>query len=148
MRVVLQRVNGAKVEVEDKISGQIQRGWLVLLGVCGSDSEEDVIFLCDKIVNLRGFSDEMGKMNLSLVDIEGEILLVSQFTLYGNCMKGRRPSFVDAAEPSRADELYNFAINYLRDKNIKVATGVFGASMQVSLTNDGPVTFVIDSPRR
>ena len=145
MRAVIQRVKGAKVTVDNKVVGSINQGFVVLLGVTHEDSIEDIKYLAEKIVNLRIFEDEQGKLNLSLVDIQGEILSVSQFTLYADCRKGRRPSFTNAAPPEVANNLYLEFNDYLRELGIKVATGVFQAHMDVELVNDGPVTIILDS---
>lgn len=148
MRVVIQRVKNAKVIVDDETVGEIGHGILLLLGIKKGDTEEDVVYLVGKILNLRIFNDESGKMNLSLTDIEGEMLIVSQFTLYADTSKGRRPSYVDAAGPDEAKNLYALFIDRVRQKGIKVETGVFGASMDVELTNRGPVTLIIDTDSR
>ncbi len=148
MKAVLQRVNKASVEVEDKTVGAIKGGILVLLGVEKGDCEKDADWMSEKVANLRMFEDEAGKMNLSVQDIRGEILAVSQFTLAGNCGKGRRPSFDSAAPPREANELYEYFVNRIRQLGIPVETGVFQANMQVSLVNDGPVTFILESPKK
>jgi D-aminoacyl-tRNA deacylase len=145
MRVVVQRSKEAKVTVGDKVTGRIKKGFVVLVGVTHDDLEKDAFFLAEKVANLRIFEDENGKMNLSLLDVGGEILSVSQFTLYGDCRKGRRPNFMDAARPDHATEIYEAFNTSLRDKGVKVETGEFGAMMDVQLTNDGPVTLIIDS---
>jgi D-aminoacyl-tRNA deacylase len=145
MRVVVQRSKNAKVTVSGDITGQISKGLVLLVGVTHSDTEEDAAFLADKIVNLRIFEDEAGKMNLSLLDVGGEILSVSQFTLYGDCRKGRRPNFMEAARPEQANKLYERFNGFLREKGIKVETGIFGAMMDVELINDGPVTLIVES---
>lgn len=147
MRVVVQRSKEASVTVEGKITGQISKGLVLLVGVTHDDTSADVEFVAEKVVNLRIFEDENQKMNYSLLDVEGEILSVSQFTLYGDCRKGRRPNFMDAARPERALEIYELFNAALRNKGIKVETGVFGAMMDVSLTNDGPVTLIIESKK-
>ena len=145
MRVVVQRSKAAKVTVEGKVTGQITKGLVLLVGVTHDDKPEDAAYLADKIANLRIFEDADEKMNYSLLDVGGEILSVSQFTLYGDCRKGRRPNFMDAAKPEQAVELYE-AFNYLlREKGIHVETGVFGAMMDVELINDGPVTLIVES---
>ena len=146
MRVVLQRVRRAKVTVGEEITGEIAVGWLVLLGVAPADTQREVNWLADKVANLRAFADAEGKMNLSVQDVNGSVLVVSQFTLYGDCMKGRRPGFTDAAPPAIAEPLYEAFVVALRMLGVTVATGRFGADMQVELVNDGPVTFVIDTP--
>ena len=145
MKAVIQRVTRAAVHVEGKIAGQIESGLLVLLGVAKGDGETDGRYLVEKIRTLRIFSDEQGKMNRSLADIGGSILLVSQFTLLGRTVNGRRPSFDEAAPPDEAKRLYEAVAIDLRAQGIPVETGVFAAHMQVELLNDGPVTFVLDS---
>ncbi|MFS0635764.1 D-aminoacyl-tRNA deacylase [Mesobacillus foraminis] len=145
MRVVVQRSKEAKVTVNDKVTGSIVKGFVVLVGVTHEDTVKDAAFLADKVANLRVFEDEAGKMNLSLLDAGGEVLSVSQFTLYGDCRKGRRPNFMEAARPNLAVEIYEAFNTCLREKGLKVETGVFGAMMDVQLINDGPVTLIIDS---
>jgi len=145
MKAVIQRVTRASVHVEGKAVGQIESGLLVLLGVAKGDRESDGRYLVEKIRTLRIFSDEQGKMNRSLTDIGGSVLLVSQFTLLGRTAKGRRPSFDEAASPDEAKRLYEQVVTGLRDHSTHVETGVFAAHMQVELLNDGPVTFVLDS---
>jgi len=145
MRIVIQRVSEAKVDVEGKTVGSIGRGSLVLFGVHKDDQMSQIPWLANKLVNLRIFSDAQDKMNLSLLDIKGEVLIVSQFTLYGNCLDGRRPSFTDTAPPVLAQSLYEAFIQEVK-KSVPVQTGIFGAMMQVRLVNDGPVTFLIDAP--
>ncbi|MDD3631341.1 MAG: D-aminoacyl-tRNA deacylase [Atribacterota bacterium] len=145
MRAVIQRVSKASVTVEGRTIAQIGNGILVLLGVKQDDSKKEAELLAKKTANLRIFNDEQGKMNISLLDIEGEALVVSQFTLYGNCKKGRRPSFIDAALPEKADLLYQEYVQYLKDEHITVQTGQFQAMMQVELVNEGPVTIILDS---
>lgn len=147
MRLVVQRVLRASVTVESEVVGQIGRGLLVLLGVGRGDREEDVEYLSEKLLDLRVFPDENSSMNRSLRDVGGEILLVSQFTLYGDCRKGRRPSFDRAESPDRARALCELWAGTLRDKGFPPAEGIFGASMQVELLNDGPVTLLLDSRR-
>lgn len=148
MRVVLQRVSSAKVSVAGETVGTIGRGWLALLGIAPSDTKADAEWLAEKTAYLRRFPDAEGKMNLSVLDVGGAVLAVSQFTLYGDCTKGRRPSFVGAARPEVAEPLYVEYQNALKAFGIPVACGVFGADMQVELTNDGPVTLVVDSRER
>ncbi len=149
MRAVLQRVNKSWVTVDGRIVGVIQKGINCLLGVAHGDTEEEARWLADKIVNLRIFEDEKGKMNLSLLDVEGELLVISQFTLLGDCIKGRRPSFTRAAPPEEAERLYNYFVDYIKDKyKIKVETGVFRAHMMVYIENDGPVTLIIDTKEK
>ncbi|MEH7093843.1 D-aminoacyl-tRNA deacylase [Neobacillus vireti] len=145
MRIVVQRSKKAKVTVDGEITGRIKQGFVLLVGVTHEDKEEDALYLADKIANLRIFDDHEGKMNLSLLDVGGEILSVSQFTLYGDCRKGRRPNFMDAARPEQAVVLYEAFNQMLRDKGITVETGVFGAMMDVELINDGPVTLIVES---
>lgn len=145
MRVVVQRSKNAKVTVDGDVTGEISSGLVLLVGVTHDDSESDAVFLADKIANLRIFEDAEGKMNLSLLDVGGEILSVSQFTLYGDCRKGRRPNFMEAARPEQANQLYESFNSLLRDKGITVETGRFGAMMDVELINDGPVTLIVDS---
>lgn len=147
MRAVIQRVSWAKVEVDGQIIGQVGPGLLVYLGVGKGDTETDAAFIADKLVNLRIFADEAGKMNRSVIDIRGGILLVSQFTLYGDCRKGRRPGFDAAGEPTVAEALYEKVASLIAAGEVPVAKGSFGAHMQVSSLNDGPVTFLLDSSR-
>jgi len=148
MRAVIQRVSRAKVTVENNIVGEIANGFMILLGVGASDTSEDADYLADKILKLRVFEDEAGKMNLSIKDVNGELLIVSQFTLYGDCRRGTRPSFTNAAPGAKAEELYNYFVNKCTAEGIKkVQTGVFGAHMEVDITNDGPVTILIDSEK-
>lgn len=144
MKAVIQRVLQASVEVDGKIIGQAGKGLLVYLSVGKGDAKSNAEFIADKIANLRVFSDENDKMNLSVQDVGGEILFVSNFTLHGDCRKGRRPGFDAAAEPTFANELYEYTVSLVRQAGIKVETGVFGASMKVQSINDGPVTFIID----
>ncbi|NLW25527.1 MAG: D-tyrosyl-tRNA(Tyr) deacylase [Clostridia bacterium] len=147
MRAVIQRVKKGSVKVEGKRVGEIGTGLVILLGVTHDDTDEDAKYLAEKICNLRIFEDEEGKLNLSLLDIGGAILSVSQFTLYGDCRKGRRPSFTDAAHPEKAKELYEVFNKLLVEKGIKVETGVFQAYMEVEIINDGPVTMLLDSKK-
>ncbi|TKB08450.1 D-aminoacyl-tRNA deacylase [Desulforhopalus sp. IMCC35007] len=147
MRVIVQRVSRAQVSVEGQVIGAIQRGLLVFVGIRKEDTEKDLQWLADKIIHLRIFEDTEGKMNKSLADIEGEMLIISQFTLYGDCRKGRRPGFSNAAPPLHAEPLYQQFITEIKTKGIKVATGVFQADMQVELINDGPVTLLLDSEK-
>ena len=147
MRVVVQRVASSKVIVDESTIGEINKGLLILLGVTHEDTSKDVDYLLDKIVNLRIFEDENDKMNLSLKDVNGELLVVSQFTLYGDCRKGRKPNFTNAAKPDLATSLYEEFIDKAKKEGIKVGTGKFGAHMMVDLVNDGPVTILIDSEK-
>ncbi len=147
VKIVLQRCSQAKVTVEGKVAGAIDKGFVLLVGITHDDTEKEAEWLADKIVNLRIFEDGDGKMNRSLKDVEGEILSVSQFTLYADCNKGRRPSFVDAASPDKANPLYEHFNELLRSRGVKVETGVFGAMMEVDLVNDGPVTLVLERTR-
>lgn len=145
MKVVIQRAKDASVSVDNEIVGEIDHGLVILLGVTHTDTDEDIDYLVRKIVNLRIFEDEEGKMNLSLKDVQGRILSISQFTLYADTKKGRRPSFVDAAKPEVAEELYEKFNEKLAEEGIEVQTGKFGAMMDVAFTNVGPVTIIIDS---
>ena len=147
MRAVVQRVTRASVTVEGRITGAIERGLVVLLGVGQSDSESDAVYLAEKIAGLRIFEDENEKMNLSVADVQGAILAVSQFTLYGDVRKGKRPSFDAAARPERAKELYDYFVEQVRAKGLRCETGIFQAMMQVELVNDGPVTILLDSQK-
>lgn len=147
MRAVVQRVKESRVEIGGEVVGQISKGFLVLLGVAQGDDEQDCFYLADKIANLRIFPDEKGQMNLSLLDAGGEILVVSQFTLLGDCKKGRRPSFAKAAKPPEAQRLYEEFVRVLRAKGIQVETGRFQEMMDVYLINDGPVTLLLDSKK-
>ena len=147
MRAVVQRVKKSRVTVEDKIVGEINHGLMVLLGVGQGDSDSDVLYLTEKLVNLRIFEDTEGKMNKSILDTGGELLVVSQFTLYGDCRKGRRPGFDSAAKPDVAKELYNNFVNKCREYGINTETGIFQADMLVDISNDGPVTILLDSKK-
>jgi D-tyrosyl-tRNA(Tyr) deacylase len=149
MRAVVQRVARASVTVEERVVGEVGRGLCVLLGAGRDDGPADVAYMVEKIANLRIFADEQGKMNLSVLDIGGGVLVVSQFTLYGDARKGRRPSFIQALEPGAAEALYERFVADLRAAGVaQVATGSFGAMMQVALVNDGPVTILLDSSRQ
>lgn len=148
MRAVVQRVARASVTVEEACRGQIGLGWLVLLGVARGDTETDAAWLAEKLLNLRAFEDEQGKMNRSVLDVKGGILVVSQFTLLGDCRTGRRPSFTDAADPAEAERLYLAFTDLLRPSSLEIATGVFRAMMKIELVNDGPVTLLLDSRRQ
>ncbi len=145
MRAILQRVSEASVEIEEVVSGAIDAGFVVLLGVHHSDTEREAVYLAEKCVGLRVFEDADGKMNRSILDAGGKLLVISNFTLYGNCKKGKRPSFIEAARPELAKELYELFVRTLRDTGVAVETGVFGADMKVSLINDGPVTIFMDT---
>lgn len=145
MRAVIQRVKSSSVTVSGELIGNIGKGLLVLLGVASSDKTDDAKYLADKIANLRIFEDGDHKLNRSLIDMEGEMLVVSQFTLLGDCKKGRRPSFVKAASPELANELYKQFVEHVRQKGITVKTGRFQTMMEVSLINDGPVTLIVES---
>ena len=147
MRAVVQRVRQAKVIVKGRVVGAIDRGAVILLGVKDGDSEDEVRWLAEKCVNLRIFENDQGKFHFSLLEIQGEILVVSQFTLYGDCRKGRRPSFTEAAHPTEAEDLYEKFVEALRDTGLKVETGVFAARMEVEIHNEGPVTLIVESVR-
>ena len=146
MRVVLQRVKDAHVDVAGATVGSISTGLLILVGVTSTDTRQDADYLANKIISLRIFPDDEHRMNRSILEVGGSLLVVSQFTLYGDCRKGRRPSFDQAAPPEQARQLYEYFIERLSSRNIIVQTGVFQAEMQIHLVNDGPVTFVLDSP--
>ncbi|MBN6186473.1 D-tyrosyl-tRNA(Tyr) deacylase [Aneurinibacillus sp. BA2021] len=145
MRVVVQRSKQASVTISGEVAGSIEGGLVLLVGITHGDTKDDVEYVADKIANLRIFEDENGKMNHSVAEVGGSILSVSQFTLYGDTRKGRRPSFVDAARPEQAEPLYDFFNEKLRERGLHVATGVFGAMMEVALINDGPVTLIVES---
>ncbi len=147
MRIVLQRVTRAHVEVAGETVGSIGAGLVILLGVTHQDTREDADYLASKVIQLRVFPDDAGRMNRSLLDAGGALLVVSQFTLYGDCRKGRRPGFDQAASPEHARGLYEYFVQRLESSNVTVATGVFQAEMEIHLVNDGPVTFVLDSTR-
>ena len=147
MRAVVQRVKKAGVEINTRITAAIGQGLVIFLGICSSDTQKDLSWMADKIIHLRIFADEQGKMNNSLADIKGEMLIVSQFTLYGDCRKGRRPGFSAAAPPEIAKPLYTEFIAEVRAQGIHVATGTFAADMTVTLINDGPVTLLLDSEK-
>ena len=144
MRFVVQRVSEASVTINGQVKGQIQRGFLVLIGICDSDTEKTADLYVRKLLGLRIFEDAQGKTNLSLRDVSGELLLVSQFTLYANCRKGNRPSFTDAGKPEHANALYEYIVSECRKAGYTVQTGEFGADMKVSLVNDGPFTILLD----
>lgn len=145
MRAVVQRVTNADVKIDGRVNGKIDDGLLVLLGVGNGDTEEDMKYIADKIIKLRIFSDENDKMNLSLEDVGGSMLVISQFTLYGDCSHGKRPYFGNAMEPVSANEMYEKFVAYIKEQGIHTETGEFGADMKVSLTNDGPVTIILES---
>lgn len=145
MRAVIQRVSEATVQVSDKVVGEIGTGLLVLLAVASDDTRDDANYLADKIINLRIFADQEDKMNRSLLDTGGAVLAVSQFTLYGDVRRGRRPSYTDAAEPAKANELYEYFVERVRSLGVSIETGVFQAKMKVHMVNDGPVTILLDS---
>ena len=145
MKIVLQRVSYGSVKVDSKLVGEISKGYVLLFGVGNTDTEKNADFLADKILNFRVFEDNDGKMNLSINDIQGEILVISQFTLYGDTKKGRRPSFTDAAPPEKAESLYNYFVNKLKESPLKIQTGIFRADMKVQIDNDGPVTFLLEN---
>ncbi len=145
MKALLQRVDRASVIVGGDVTGKIETGLCVFLGVANGDTEKDISWLADKIVNLRIFDDDLGKMNRSLLDVKGEMLIVSQFTLCGNCKRGRRPSWTDAAEPAYANEMYERFVKEIELRGVTAGTGVFQTVMKVEICNDGPVTLMIDS---
>ena len=144
MKLIVQRVKNAQVKVENEIVGKIDQGFLVFLGVTHNDSNENADYLVKKLCNLRVFEDENGKMNLDIKQVNGELLIVSQFTLYADCTQGNRPSFINAANPDKANELYEYFCNRCQENNIKVEKGIFGADMKVELLNDGPVTIILE----
>ncbi len=145
MKIIVQRVKESSVVIDGEIHGRIDKGFMVLVGFCQSDNDDIVRKMVNKLINLRIFEDNKGKMNLSLMDVKGEILSISQFTLYADCRKGRRPSFIEAAKPDIAIPLYNYFNQCIENNGVHVETGIFGADMKVSLINDGPVTIVLDS---
>lgn len=145
MKVVVQRAKNAKVTVNNEVVGSIENGFMLLVGITHSDTIDDIKYLADKVVNLRVFEDSDGKMNLSLLDVSGDILSVSQFTLYGDCRKGRRPNFMEAAKPDFAEKMYQLFNQELREKGVRVETGAFGEMMDVQFTNVGPVTLILES---
>jgi len=147
MRAVVQRVTSSSVSVDEKIIGEIGIGFNVLIGISKEDTLDDLVYIKDKIINLRIFHDENDKMNLSISDVKGELLVISQFTLYGDCRKGRRPNFMEAQGGEVANKLYEEFIKLLKTSNLKVETGEFGADMKVQINNDGPVTILLDSKR-
>ena len=145
MKVVVQRVSESSVTIDGCVQGSIQKGFMVLVGFCPDDTKEIVDKMLDKVIGLRVFEDENGKMNLSLQDVNGSILSISQFTLYADCIKGRRPSFISAAKPDLAIPLYDYFNEKIREHGVHLQTGIFGADMKVALVNDGPVTILLDS---
>lgn len=145
MRAVVQRVSSSKVTVDNEVIGSIDRGFNVLIGISKEDTVEDLKYIKDKLINLRVFEDENDKMNLSLLDVKGDILAISQFTLYGDCRKGRRPNFMNAMGGDEAKDLYIQFVNMLKETGLKIETGEFGAHMKVDIQNDGPVTILLDS---
>ena len=145
MKIVVQRVKESSVTIDGKVHGQIEKGFMVLVGFCDGDNETIIDKMIDKMIHLRIFEDENGKMNLSLDDVKGSILSISQFTLYANCKKGRRPSFIEAAKPEVAIPLYDYFNEKIREQGIHLETGIFGADMKVALINDGPITIILDS---
>lgn len=145
MKLVVQRVSSAKVDVENETVGKIEKGFVVLCGITHKDTEKEADYLVKKLCNLRVFEDENEKMNLSIKDIKGELLIVSQFTLYADCSRGNRPSFTNAAKPEYADKLYEYFLTKCKDEGIHTEKGIFGADMKVSLINDGPVTIVLEN---
>jgi D-tyrosyl-tRNA(Tyr) deacylase len=147
MRVVIQRVNRARVRVDGQTTGEIGQGLLILLGVAQGDTPREADYLLDKIINLRIFEDAGGKMNLSLLETGGQLMVISQFTLYADCRKGRRPSFTDAAPSGEAEKLYDYFVDAARKRGLQVATGIFQALMEVELVNSGPVTILLDSSK-
>ena len=144
MKLVVQRVLNSDVKVDNKIEGKINKGFMVLCGITHTDTEKEAEYLSKKLCNLRVFEDEQGKMNLSIKDINGELLIISQFTLYADCSNGNRPSFTNAAKPEFANELYEYFLEKCREEGIAVQKGIFGADMKVSLINDGPVTIILE----
>jgi len=148
MRAVVQRVKSAKVEVDNETAGEISSGLLVFLGIGKEDTKKDSDYLLEKIINLRIFEDEEERLNLSALDLDKDLMLVSQFTLFGDCRQGRRPSFFEAAPPAEAEKLYNYFVKEAKKSKLRVATGEFQAMMDVSLINDGPVTILVDSKKK
>jgi D-tyrosyl-tRNA(Tyr) deacylase len=144
MKAIIQRAGKASVTVNSQVVGEIGKGIVVLLGISSDDTEQNADKMAEKVTNLRIFDDAEGKMNLSCLDIKGDALVISQFTLYGDCRKGRRPSYDKAARPDKAEQLYNYFVNKLKEYSLKIETGVFGAMMSVSIVNEGPVTLIIE----
>lgn len=147
MRAVIQRVKNASVKIDGRVNGEAGEGLLIFLGVGKGDADADLKYIADKILGLRIFEDENGKMNRSVTDISGDLLIISQFTLYGDCRKGKRPSFDGAMPPKEAEEMYESFVAYMRESGLKTETGEFGADMKVELLNDGPVTIILDSSK-
>lgn len=147
MRAVVQGVSSSMVKINDEIVGEIKKGFNVLIGISKDDTMDDLKYIKDKIMNLRVFEDENEKLNLSIKDVSGELLIISQFTLYGDCRKGRRPNFMDALGGEEAKKLYEDFLGMFKDEDIKVETGIFGADMKVSIENDGPVTLLLESKK-
>ena len=145
MKAIIQRAGKASVTVNSQVVGEIGKGIVVLLGISSDDTEQNADKMAEKVTNLRIFDDAEGKMNLSCLDIKGDALVISQFTLYGDCRKGRRPSYDKAARPDKAEQLYNYFVNKLKEYSLKIETGVFGAMMSVSIVNEGPVTLIIET---
>lgn len=145
MRVVIQRVKASSVEVDNRVVGEIEKGILMLLGVQPDDGDNEIEYICDKVANLRIFEDEEGKMNRSLLDIKGDLLIVPQFTLLANCQRGRRPDFIEAAPPDVAAVIFEKTVDFAQKYNIKIQRGIFGAHMFVKILNDGPVTIILES---
>ena len=148
MKFVVQRVKNAQVDIEGKTVGKIEQGYMVLIGITHTDTKDVADYLVKKLINLRVFEDENGKMNKSLKDVNGSLLLVSQFTLYADCSSGNRPSFTEAAKPEQANKLYEYFCSECEKNNIKVERGIFGADMQVSLINDGPVSIILEKENK
>ena len=148
MRAVVQRVTRSEVVIDGEVRGKTDNGFVVLLGVGADDTDDDMVYIADKIINLRVFGDEDGKMNLSLADVGGSVLVISQFTLYGDCSHGRRPYFGNAMEPIGANAMYEKFVEYVRSQGVHAETGEFGADMKVTLTNDGPVTIILESENK
>ncbi len=148
MRAVVQRTLNSSVAIEGQVTAEIGPGLTILLGIKKGDQEKDADYLMDKIINLRIFADEAGRMNLSLIDVQGEVMLISQFTLYGDAKHGRRPGFTDAEDPEAAEPLFQYCIRNIKNRGIKIKTGIFGAHMKISIENDGPCTILLDSEKQ